>query len=213
MSAIERMLHRPHAVLAFILVTILLGAMGYLRMPFNLFPDTNRPMVSVVTQWPGATADDVALEVTHPVEVRLSALGGVRRITSTSRDQVYRLGMTTDLTEQDVIMGRGEKRLFHGIKQAIDQHAPAAVFVYNTCVPALIGDDLEAVCKAAAQKWGGAGGTGGRGGFLRHQESGQSLGRGGHDPIRGVGTRETDPLPPGTERPGIRVHDVNLIGE
>ena len=28
--------------------------------------------------------------------------------------------MTTDLTEQDVIMGRGEKRLFHAIKQAID---------------------------------------------------------------------------------------------
>lgn len=65
----------------------LLGAMGYLRMPFKLFPDTNRPMVSVVTQWPGATAEDVALEVTHPEEVRLSALDGVRRVTSTSRDQ------------------------------------------------------------------------------------------------------------------------------
>jgi multidrug efflux pump subunit AcrB len=45
-------------------------------------------MVSVVTQWPGAAADDVAREVTHPVEVRLSALDGVRRVTSTSRDQV-----------------------------------------------------------------------------------------------------------------------------
>jgi multidrug efflux pump subunit AcrB len=62
--------------------------MGYLHMPINLFPDTNRPMVSVVTQWPGATADGVALEVTHPVELRLSALDGVRRVTSSSRDQV-----------------------------------------------------------------------------------------------------------------------------
>ena len=53
--------------------------------------------------------------------------------------------MTTDLTEQDVIMGRGEKRLFLAIKQAIDDYAPKAVFVYSTCVPALIGDDLEAV--------------------------------------------------------------------
>ncbi len=88
MNAVERLLHRPHAVIAFTLVAILLGIMGYLNMPINLFPDTNRPMVSVVTQWPGATADDVALEVTHPVEVRLSALDGVRRVTSTSRDQV-----------------------------------------------------------------------------------------------------------------------------
>ncbi len=31
---------------------------------------------------------------------------------------------------------------------------PAAVFVYNTCVPALIGDDIEAVCKAAQARWG-----------------------------------------------------------
>jgi len=88
MNAVERLLHRPHAVIAFTLVATLLGIMGYLHMPINLFPDTNRPMVSVVTQRPGATADDVALEVTHPVEVRLSALDGVRRVTSTSRDQV-----------------------------------------------------------------------------------------------------------------------------
>jgi multidrug efflux pump subunit AcrB len=88
MTRVENLLHRPHAVVAFTLAAALLGIMGYLEMPTNLFPDTNRPMVSVVTQWPGATADDVARELTHPVEVRLSALDGVRRVTSTSRDQV-----------------------------------------------------------------------------------------------------------------------------
>jgi multidrug efflux pump subunit AcrB len=36
----------------------------------------------------GATTDDVANEVTHPLEVRLSAIDGVRRVTSTSRDEV-----------------------------------------------------------------------------------------------------------------------------
>ena len=87
-STIGRLLAHPHGIIAFTLVTVLLGVMGYLKMPLNLFPETNRPMVSVVTQWPGATADDVALEVTHPVEVRLSALDGVRRVSSTSRDQV-----------------------------------------------------------------------------------------------------------------------------
>jgi nitrogenase molybdenum-cofactor synthesis protein NifE len=52
-------------------------------------------------------------------------------------------------------MGRGEKRLFHAIKQAIDDYSPAAVFLYNTCVPALIGDDVEAPsAKAASERWG-----------------------------------------------------------
>ena len=88
MTLIERLLNRPHAVIVFTLVATRMGVMGFLNMPTNLFPDTNRPMISVVTQWPGATADDVAREVTHPVEVRLSSLSGVRRVTSTSRDQV-----------------------------------------------------------------------------------------------------------------------------
>jgi nitrogenase molybdenum-cofactor synthesis protein NifE len=80
--------------------------------------------------------------------------------------------MTTDLTEQDVIMGRGEKRLFHH-QAGHRRYQPAAVFVYNTCVPALIGDDIEAVCKAGDRALGDPGGAGGRGGLLRHQEPGQ----------------------------------------
>lgn len=32
-------------------------------------------------------------------------------------------------------------------------YEPAAVFVYSTCVTALIGDDLDAVCAAAAKKF------------------------------------------------------------
>ena len=88
MNFIERMLRQPYAILALTLVTVLAGIIAYNTLPMNLFPDTNRPVVSVVTQWPGAAANDVATDVTHPIEVRLSAIDGVRRVTSTSRDQV-----------------------------------------------------------------------------------------------------------------------------
>ncbi len=81
-------LARPRVVTAFALSAVLVGVLSFFVMPLNLFPDTNRPVVSVVTQWPGAAADDVATEVTHPIEVRLSGLDGVRRVTSMSRDQV-----------------------------------------------------------------------------------------------------------------------------
>lgn len=84
----ERLLGQPHAILAITMVGVLAGVLAYIDMPMNLFPDTNRPVVSVVTQWPGAAADDVATDVTHLIEVRLSAIDGVRRVTSTSRDQV-----------------------------------------------------------------------------------------------------------------------------
>ena len=88
MTFAERLLAQPHAILAATIVTLLLGWMGFQAIPTNLFPNTNRPSISVVVQWPGATTDDVANEVTHALEVRLSAIDGVRRVTSTSRDEV-----------------------------------------------------------------------------------------------------------------------------
>ena len=69
------------------------------------------------------------------------------RGTRSSGVDTYRIGMTTDLNDMDVIMGRGEKRLYQAIRQAAETYKPAAVFVYNTCVPALHGDDIEAVTK------------------------------------------------------------------
>lgn len=76
------------------------------------------------------------------------------RHTPSSGPTLYRLGLTTDLTELDIVMGGAEKRLYRAIKEAVARHAPAAVFVYATCVPALIGDDVEAVCKHATAKLG-----------------------------------------------------------
>ena len=174
---------------------------------------------------PGATAGgcsfdgaQIALlpiaDVAHIVHGSIACAGSSwdNRGTRSSGPTHYRLGMTTDLTEQDVIMGRGEKRLFHAIKQAIDDYAPAAVFVYATCVTAMIGDDLEAVCKAAAERWGvpvvpvdcaGFYGTKNLGNRIAGEAMTQYV----------IGTREPDAVPESAQRPGIKVHDVTLIGE
>jgi len=61
---------------------------------------------------------------------------------------LYRTSFTTAMNEQDIIFG-GEKHLYKAIKEIVDKHNPPAVFVYQTCVPAMIGDDIEAVCKTA----------------------------------------------------------------
>ena len=125
---------------------------------------------------------------------------------------LYRLGMTTDLSEQDIIMGRGEKRLFYSIKQAIDDHQPQAVFVYNTCVPALIGDDITAVCKAAEQRWGVPVVPVDAAGFYGTKNLGNRIA--GETMLNFVvGTREPDPLPSQNYSDGLRVHDINMVGE
>lgn len=74
------------------------------------------------------------------------------RHAASSGPSLYRRGFTTDLSELDIVMGHGEKRLYQAIKEAIRRHQPPAVFVYVTCVTALIGDDVEAVCRAATER-------------------------------------------------------------
>lgn len=125
---------------------------------------------------------------------------------------LYRLGMTTDLSEQDVIMGRGEKRLFHAVKQAIDDYQPAAVFIYSTCVTALIGDDLSAVCKAAEQRWGVPVVPVDSAGFYGSKNLGNRIA--GEVMVQYVvGTSEPSPPPVDPARPDLNVHNLNLIGE
>ena len=174
---------------------------------------------------PGATAGGCAFDgaqiallpiadVAHIVHGPIACAGNAwdNRGARSTGPTIYKLGLTTDLSEQDVIMGRGEKRLFHAIKQAIDSYAPAAVFVYSTCVTALIGDDLEAVCKAAAGRWGvpvipidSAGFFGGKN--LGNRIAGEAMLK------YVIGGREPEPPPVDPARPALRVRDINLIGE
>jgi nitrogenase molybdenum-cofactor synthesis protein NifE len=66
---------------------------------------------------------------------------------------LYRTGFTTDINENDVIYG-GEKRIFKACGEIFNKYNPPAIFVYQTCVTAMIGDDIEAVCKAATARFG-----------------------------------------------------------
>jgi nitrogenase molybdenum-cofactor synthesis protein NifE len=95
------------------------------------------------------------VDVAHLVHGPIACEGNSwdNRHAASSGPQIYRTGFTTDIGELDVIYG-GEKRLYRAIRQIIERCDPPAVFVYQTCVTALIGDDVEAVCKLASAKFG-----------------------------------------------------------
>lgn len=115
---------------------------------------------------------------------------------------LYKMGFTTDLTENDIIFG-GEKRLYKSILEVNDRYNPAAIFVYSTCVTALIGDDLEAVCQKAAEKTGVPVVPVNSPGFIGSKNLGNRVG--GESLLEYVvGTREPDYTTP---------YDINLIGE
>ncbi|BCG97488.1 MULTISPECIES: nitrogenase iron-molybdenum cofactor biosynthesis protein NifE [unclassified Mesorhizobium] len=116
---------------------------------------------------PGASAGGCAFDgakivlqpitdVAHLVHAPLACEGNSwdNRGAASSGPTLWRTSFTTDLTELDIVMGQGERKLFKAIREIKETYAPPAVFVYSTCVTALIGDDIEAVCKRAAEKFG-----------------------------------------------------------
>ena len=153
---------------------------------------------------------DVAHIVHGPIGCAGSSWDG--RGTRSSGPSLFRIGMTTDLSDLDVIMGRGEQRLFRAIKQAAETYKPAAIFVYVTCVPALHGDDIEAVTKAATERFGIPVITVDCAGFYGNKNLGNRIAA---DVVykHVIGSREPDPVPAAAHRPGITTHDINLIGE
>ena len=68
-----------------------------------------------------------------------------------SDSQNYRNSYSTDIREKDVIFG-GEKKLAAAIDEIVANHSPKVIFVYSTCIVGVIGDDIEAVCRAAESR-------------------------------------------------------------
>ncbi|MDA8259499.1 MAG: nitrogenase iron-molybdenum cofactor biosynthesis protein NifE [Betaproteobacteria bacterium] len=143
-------------------------------------------------------------DVAHLVHGPIACEGNSwdNRGAKSSGSRLYRTGFTTDINELDVVYG-GEKRLFKSVKEIVDKYDPPAIFVYQTCVTALIGDDIEAVCKAATQKFGKPVIPVNAPGFVGNKNLGNKLaGEALLDYV--IGTAEPETTTP---------YDINIIGE
>jgi multidrug efflux pump subunit AcrB len=88
MSFVGAYVKKPHLLLSVVLLLAVVGVVGFFKMPVNLFPDSERPQIAVVTVWPGASAGDVAGDVSRVIEKELKTIELVRRVTSTANDEV-----------------------------------------------------------------------------------------------------------------------------
>ena len=87
-SIVSYLLSRPYFIFSFLTLFLFLGAVGYNKIDRKLFPDSNYPTVAVVVVQPGASAKSIATNVSIPIEEELYTLDKIRRVYSTTIDEV-----------------------------------------------------------------------------------------------------------------------------
>src|SRR4029450_6063986 len=71
-------------VLAMAAVLVLLGAYTARQLPVDVFPDLNRPTVTIMTESEGYAPPEVEQLVSFPIETQMNGVPGVIRVRSVS---------------------------------------------------------------------------------------------------------------------------------
>ncbi len=84
MKLAEISIKRPVFATMMIGALLVLGMFSYTQLPIDLFPEIDFPIATVVTIYPGASAETMESEVTKKIEDAVNEVSGIRHITSRS---------------------------------------------------------------------------------------------------------------------------------
>ncbi|MBU2223851.1 MAG: efflux RND transporter permease subunit [Gammaproteobacteria bacterium] len=124
---------RPVFATVINLVLVIFGVVCFTMLPLREFPDIDSPVVTISTDYPGASAEIVESKITQPIEDMISGVEGIKNISSNSR--VGRSNVTIEFNinrDIDAASNDVRERVSRVMDNLPDQARPPEVFKANS---------------------------------------------------------------------------------
>ena len=93
----DQSVRRPVFAAVISMLLVILGLASMSRLPVRQYPDVDSPVVSIDTEYRGASAEVVETKVTQVIEERIAGIEGIVKLTSSSRDERSDIRVEFDL--------------------------------------------------------------------------------------------------------------------
>jgi len=122
---VDLALRQRFLILILGLLLLIWGGISFYKLPIEAYPDIAPQWVQVITQWPGHAAEEVATQISVPIE---TAMYGIRNMTAMRSHTIFGLSVVTmtfndqsnDLWNREQVLERlSGVTLPHGIKPAL----------------------------------------------------------------------------------------------
>ena len=144
MGSFEFFIRRPVFATVMSLIVILVGLVSYLQLSVREYPNIDEPIVSVRTDYPGASAEIIESQVTQVLEGSIAGIEGIETMTSSSEPEEsritvrFRLGTDPDVAASDVrdrvsrVRGRLPEEIEEPVIAKVEADAQAIVYIAFT---------------------------------------------------------------------------------
>lgn len=117
-------IRRPVFTAMMSLAVMVLGFLAYGRLPTDLYPPVDFPILTVQVVYPGASPTDIERDVTKPLEDAVAGISGIDKLQSFTRDSVTFMVLQFEMgTDIDAATNSVRDRI-----GAVEGDLPAAAF-------------------------------------------------------------------------------------
>jgi cobalt-zinc-cadmium resistance protein CzcA len=113
-TLVDFALNNRFVVIAIALLLVFWGAISFHQLPVEAYPDIADNYVTVITQWPGRSAEEVEQQVTIPIEVQMA---GLPHMTFLRSESIFGLSFITLIFDDSSVNDWNREKVMERLTQ------------------------------------------------------------------------------------------------